>query len=237
MINIIGQIILCIIAASVLGFIIGWIFSSLVRNEKHEKQILAVRERFDEQKAQISKLETKVDTKDREILTIKKQYGVMRKEMISNEMNNEDDNILHSKIADIELENLVLLEQIKEQKICEDEKEILQVELKELEGEKQNLIEKIEELKEFETSYKENIHRIAELESHQKREKTDFSRKKKHSKNTKKKHSKETIISDTLNNAICDDKNIITDKDLTSADIKKDKISKIIENLFTNTKD
>jgi len=234
MMNIIAQIIFCMIAASLLGFIIGWIFSTLLRNEKHQNQILAVREKFDEQKAQINLLKTKVDTKSREILTIKEQYSVMKKEMISHELNNEDNDILRSKLADIEAENLVLIEQIKEQKICEDENDILQIELKELEIEKQKLIERIEELKEFETSYKDNIHRIAELESHQSRERT---RPLDEKKNPKKNKSKRRVIeSHKINDEICNDKSIISDKDLTSNGIKKDKISKIIKNLFSNEK-
>jgi hypothetical protein len=232
MMDIIAHIIFCMIAASLLGFIIGWIFSTLLRNEKHQSQILAVREKFDEQKAQINQLETKVDTKNREILTIKEQYGVMKKEMISHQIDDENDDILRSKLAEAEVENMVLLEQIKEQKICEDENAILQVELKELEIEKQKLIERIEELKEFETSYKDNIHRIAELESRQKKDKTTHSEDKKHPKKANKK-SKEQVIG---LNKICDDKKIITDKDLIAKDMKKDKISKIIENLFSNQK-
>ncbi len=236
MMNIIAQIIFCMIAASLLGFIIGWIFSSLLRNEKHENQVLAVRERFDEQKAQISQLETKIDTKDREILTRKEQYGVMQKEMISHQMDNEDDDILRSKIADIEVENMVLLEQIKEQKICEDEKDILQVEVKALENEKETLVQRIEELKEFETSYKDNIHRIAELESNQNRDQTTLPQEKKSPKKTKKKSEKNVIESNKISDAICNDKKIISDNDLTSNGIKEDKISKIIENLFSNQK-
>ena len=232
MMDIIAQIIFCMIAASLLGFVIGWIFSTLLRNEKHQSQILAVREKFDEQKAQINQLETKVDTKNREILTIKEQYGVMKKEMISHQIDDEDDDILRSKLADIEVENMVLIEQIKEQKICEDENAILQMELKELEIEKQKLIERIEELKEFETSYKDNIHRIAELESRQKKDKTTLSEDKKHPKKAHKKSKKQVIGL----NKICDDKKMITDKDLTSNGMKKDKIEKIIENLFSNEK-
>ena len=234
MINIIAQIILCMIAASILGFIIGWIFSTLIRNEKHQKQILAVREKFDEQKAQINQLETEKDAKDREIFTIKEQYEVIQKEMISNQMNNEDDDILRSKLNDIETENLVLLEQIKEQKLCEDKNEILEIKLKELESEKQKLIERVEELKEFETSYKDNIHRIAELESNQNREKTNLLKEEKYDKKTQKKSEEKVLISNKINDAICNDKAIVTNKTLASNSIKKDKVSDIIKKLFSN---
>ena len=234
MINIIAQIILCMIAASILGFIIGWIFSTLIRNEKHQNQILAVREKFDEQKAQINQLETEKDAKDREIFTIKEQYEVIQKEMISNQMNNEDNDILQSKLNDLETENLVLLEQIKEQKLCEDKNDLLEIKLKELESEKQKLIKRIEELKEFETSYKDNIHRIAELESNQNREKTNLLKEEKYNKKAQKMSEEKVVSSNKINDEICNDKAIATNKTLASNGIKMDKVSDIIKKLFSN---
>lgn len=225
MMEIIIQIIFCMIAAALLGFIIGWIFSSLLRNEKHQSQLLAVKETFDEQRAQISLLETEIDTKKREMLMAKKQYSVLQDEMTSNQSDSKDAQILHSKISDLEGENLLLLEQIKEQKICDDEKEILEDTVQGLQSEKQTLIKRIEELKEFETSYKDNIHRIAELESHQNREQTPLVYKKKRDKKNKKQ-----IETDGK-------KNIQDKKELTSKDNDAEKISKIIQNLFPNTKD
>ncbi len=234
MMEIITQIILCIVAASILGFIVGWIFSCFIRNEKHQKQVLAVREKFDEQKAQINQLETEKDAKDREIFMIKEQYGVMQNEMVSHQMDNEDDYILRSKLNDMETENLVLLEQIKEQKLCEDENDILEVELKELESEKQKLIVRIEELKEFETSYKDNIHRIAELESNQNREKTNLLKEEKYNKKDQEKSEARVIKSNKINDAICNDIDIITNKTLVSNGIKEDNVSDIIKKLFSN---
>ena len=231
MMDIITQIILCLIAASLLGFIIGWIFSSFIKNEKNQSQILAVKEKFDEQNAQINQLQTEKDAKDREIFTIKEQYGAMQQEVLSSQIDNDNDYILRSKIDDIESENLVLLEQIKEQKICEDEKEIIEVELTELKKENQTLIDKIEELKEFEISYKDNIHRIAELESRQNRENIEFEEELKKRKVEKPKKEKKY---NTLNNEICNKKDIITDKNLTSNGIKYDKVSDIIKNLFSS---
>ncbi len=237
MMNIITQIIFCMVAASLLGFVIGWIFSSLLRNEKHQNQILAVKEKFDEQQAQITLLETKIDTKNREILTVREQYSVLQNEMTNTQDDNKDNSILHTKITDLEGENIVLLEQIKEQKICDDEKDILENELRELENEKNKLILRVEELKEFEISYKDNIHRIAELESNQNRDQTDLKPQKKSVKKTKKKKEKKDIIPHKLNDEICKDKSIITDKDIVSQGNEQDKISQIIKNLFSNTKD
>jgi len=226
MMTIIAKIILCMIAAALLGFVIGWIFSSLLKNEKHEKQILAVKERFDEQQEQINLLETEKEAKDREIQILKKKYNTIQREMLSNEMDKTDDSLLQVKISDLEAENLLLLEQIKEQKICEDENEILKLELKDLESEKQSLIDKIDELKEFEASYKKNIHRIAELESSQYKDETTPVKKDKKSKKAK--------TSKKINDAICQDDKIIKDEDLTSMGIDEDKLSKVIKNLFTN---
>jgi DNA repair exonuclease SbcCD ATPase subunit len=223
------------IAAALLGFIIGWVFSSLLKNEKHEKQIMAVKERFDEQTEQINLLETQMDAKEREIEILKKKYNTLQREMLSNEMEKSDETQLETKISDLEAENLLLLEQIKEQKICEDENEILKLELKDLENEKQTLIDRIDELKEFEASYKKNIHRIAELESSQYKDETTLQNEEKTtSKKREKKEKKET--SKNISDAICKDKQIIKDEDLTSMGIDEEKLSKVIKNLFSNDK-
>lgn len=232
--TIIAKIIFCLIAAAILGFIIGWIFSSLIKNEKHQSQILAVRERFDEQKAIINQLETEIDAKDREMSILKEKHTAMEKEMLSYDMDSGRDELSDAKIADLEAENLLLLEQIKEQKICEDEKDHLQSELKQLENEKQNLINKIEELKEFEISYKENIHKIAELESKQKRDEKDFIKTDKTVKNKRKKNK--SIKAKDISDAICKDEHIISNKNSNLAGNKDDKISEIIKNLFSNEK-
>jgi len=231
--TIIAKIIFCMIAAALLGFVIGWIFSSLLKNEKHEKQIMAVKERFDEQTEQINLLETQMDAKDREIQILKKKYNTIQREMLSNEMDKSDSTVLEAKISDLESENLLLLEQIKEQKICEDENEILKLELKDLENEKQNLIDRIDELKEFEASYKKNIHRIAELESSQYKDDTTSEKQEKQSSKKRQKGEK-SKTSKNINDAICKDEKIIKDEDLTSMGIDEDKLSKVIKNLFSN---
>jgi chromosome segregation ATPase len=223
------------IAAAVLGFIIGWIFSSLVRNEKHEKQIMAIRERFDEQKEKINLLDSEKDAKDREIQILKKKYNTIQREMLSSD-DKSDENLLKSRISDLESENLLLLEQIKEQKICEDENEILKLELKGLEDDRQKLIDRIDELKEFETSYKKNIHRIAELESRYSSEETHLKDETKNIVDDKKekKMKKKSTSSQDLDDAICKDEKIIKDDELSSMGIDEDKLSKIIKNLFSN---
>jgi len=233
MMTIIAKIIFCMIAAALLGFVIGWIFSSLLKNEKHEKQIMAVKERFDEQTEQINLLETQMDAKDREIQILKKKYNTIQREMLSNEMDKSDSTVLEAKISDLESENLLLLEQIKEQKICEDENEILKLELNDLENEKQNLIDRIDELKEFEASYKKNIHRIAELESSQHKDDTTSEKEEKQSSKKRQKGEK-SKTSKNINDAICKDEKIIKDEDLTSMGTDEDKLSKVIKNLFSN---
>jgi len=243
MMTIIAKIILCMLAAALLGFIIGWIFSSFVRNEKHQAQVLAVKERFDEQKAQINQLDTELDAKDREISTLKEQYTLMQKEALSNQPDDDDDSyFFKDKISDLEAENLLLLEQIKEQKICEDEKELLDTKLKTLEEEKEELLSKVEELNEFKISYKENIRKIAELESHQNKIVSNIpvtitKEKKQKAKKIKKSREKKPKLekSNKINDAICNDKYIISNKNLQIGN-KEDKISKIIKNLFTEPK-
>ena len=240
MMTIISQIILCMIAAAILGFIIGWLFSILAKNEKHQNQILAVKEKFDEQKADINQLETIVDTKNREISTLKKQYGVMQEGMIQTDIddeNGEDDYLLKSKVGDLEAENLVLLEQIREQKICDDEKEVLQAEIKVLKSEKQNLEDRVEELNEVTSSYKENIHKIAELESYKNRTTPSISQKIKTKRLKKDKKVKKPKVQNfnNINDTICNE-TIISDENLNTIGIKDDKLSEIIKNLFTEPK-
>ena len=214
MLTIITQIILCLIAASVLGFIIGWIFSALIKNEKHQNQILAVRERFDEQKEQINQQQTDIDGKDRELMILKEEYATVQREMLSYSMDNEKE----PKISQLNSENKMLLAQIKEQKICEDENDLLKLEIQELEIEKQSLIENIEELNEFKASYKDNIHRIAELESNQKKLK------------------KPILTPKNISEQICDDQLIVDDKDLNQRGIKEYEISQIIKDIFLEQK-
>ncbi len=221
MLTIIAQIILCMIATTILGFVIGWIFSSFVRNEKHQSQILTVKDRFDLQKAEINQLETDLGAKDRELSILKEEFTSMQKEILSYDMD-QDENSYKDKhrenleVSQLKSENQILLEQIKEQKICEDENDLLKLELQELENEKQALLDKIEGLEEFKIGYKKNIHKIAELESIQK--KTQNSSKTKQS----------------INDTICDDKEIITDKDLIENGLKNDNISDVIKALFTD---
>ncbi len=231
MMTIIAKIILCMVAASILGFIIGWIFSSLVRNEKHQRQITTVKEKYDTQQENISKLEMKIDEKNRELQTAKKQYRVLQNEIVDSQKNTQDVDLIKNKISDLEAENLLLIKQIKEQKECEDENESLKTTLKNLNDEKQNLLEKIEGLKEFEASYKENIHRIAELESMQSLKKKKKKKKKSKKREKKEKKKNKEIISKSEN-----EKNMYLEDDQNS-DTKDAKISQMINNLFTNTKD
>jgi len=223
------------IAASILGFIIGWLFSILARNEKHQTQILTVKEKFDEQKAEINQLETALDAKNREILTFKKQYGVIQEEMLQTDIdyNDKDDYLLKSKISDLESENFVLLDQIKEQKICDDEKEVLQAEIKILKSKNKNLTDEVEELNEFKISYKENIHKIAELESYKNKNIPNISEEKKPKKVKKVKNIDKNKIDKfrSINDTICHD-TLISNEDLNRIGIKEDKISEIIKNLF-----
>lgn len=280
MMTIIAKIIICMIAAALLGFIIGWIFSSLLRNEKHEKQITAVKERFDEQKAQINQLETDMGAKEKELIILKEEYATVQKEILSREMDSEDNSIDTAKMTALLEENKMLTAQIKEQQICENANKALQ-------EENQKLKEKIEALNEVEASYKENILRIAELESDQQKEtpmmlehtleakiKTltdENSALKKSMKSqqvcetekelllneieellkekqslidniesikngTAKAKKKKDTSAKSISSTICHDTRIIEEEDLHAMGLKEDKISKVIKNLFSDTK-
>ncbi len=218
MLTIISQIILYMLAASILGFIVGWIFSAFVKNEKHQLEILAFTEKLDAKQEQINQHLSENEAKDRELMILKEEYSTVQKEMLTQSLDYETDAATKEKISYLSSENKILLEQIKEQKICEDENELLKLELQELEDEKQKLIIKIEELSEFETSYKDNILKIAELESRQEKIKT--------------------IPKTDRNNLsqICEDKLIIDNKDLDKIGLKAEEISKVIKDIFLESK-
>ena len=221
MLTIITQIIFCIISASILGFIIGWIFSSFLRNEKHQLQILTANDILDEKKEKINQLQTDMDARDREIEILQQEYTTIQKEMLSYSLDQKDDSLLSKKYKELLSENKMLIGQIKEQQICENENELLQSEIKQLSNEKVNLSEKIKELEEFKISYKDNIHKIAELES--KQQKVDIKKVEKNFSNPK-----------SINNTICKDKQIIDKNDLKSAGLTEDKLSKLLNELFLN---
>ncbi len=218
MLTIISQIILYMLAASILGFIIGWIFSAFVKNENHQLEILAFKEKLDTKQEQINEHQSENEAKDRELMILKEEYSSVQKELLTQSLDYETDETSREKISYLSSENQILLEQIKEQKICEDENELLKLELQELEDEKQKLIIKIEELSEFKTSYKNNILKIAELESRQRKIKTM-------PKTTKNSLSQ-----------ICEKRLIIDNKDLNKIGLKAQEISEVIKDIFLESK-
>ena len=219
MLTIITQIIFCIIAASILGFIIGWIFSSFLRNEKHQKQILEIGDKLDEKKEKINQLQTDMDARERELEILQQEHTTIQKEMLSYSLDQKDDSSLSTNYKELLSENEMLIGQIKEQQICEDENESLKSEIEKLSNEKTKLAEKIKELEEFKISYKENIHKIAELESKQQKVEKIEKKTKKHK---------------NINDTICKDKQIIDENDLKSAGFTEDKLSKLLNELFLN---
>lgn len=218
MLTIISQIILYMLAASILGFVIGWIFSAFVKNENHQLEILAFKEKLDTQQEQINEHQSKNEAKDRELMILKEEYSSVQKEMLAQSLDYETDEATKENLSYLKSENEILIEQIKEQKICEDENDLLKLELRDLEDEKQKLIIKIEELSEFETSYKDNILKIAELESRQKKIKI--------------------MPKTTKNNLsqICEEKLIIDNKDLDKIGLKAQEISEVIKDIFLESK-
>ncbi|MCH9814298.1 MAG: hypothetical protein K0U47_10210 [Epsilonproteobacteria bacterium] len=283
MLTIIAKIIICMIGAALLGFIIGWIFSSLLRNEKHDNQILAIKEKFDEQKAQLNQLETDIGAKDKELDILKGEYESAQKTLLAKDMDKEEYHLQTPKTQALLEENEMLLLQIKEQQLCEDD-------CKKLKEENKKLKTKISALKEMESSYKENIARIAELESDQHRispmaldgdisiklqeleeenaslhqrmqlqnncetekeillneieelllEKQSLlnnidtikKRKNKTTQTESKKSIKVSKSQKNINDTICNEKEIIQNKDLSDMGFEEAKIKKVIQNLF-----
>ncbi len=222
MITIITQITACIIAAAILGFIIGWIFSLLKKDEKNQSKILKIEDLLDKKKEDLNQLQAKLQIKDKEMEVLQKEYTTMQKEIQSYSYESEAETIYISKYKELESENQMLISQIKEQQICEDENRALRDRLDKIEDEKERLLKEIEELEEYKEGYKENILKIAKLQSTKENrviEKT-------------KKIEKKKISNRSIGRKICVDNHIIDKRDLSSAGLKKDKLSKILNDLF-----
>ncbi len=143
----ITKFILCLLAAGVLGFIIGWMLSSLVRNEKLEEKYTAIKDDFDAKRAELNQAYSDLDAKEEELDLSYRNIQQVEKELLMKNMDLEEYEkngfVTHDTSA-LELENNTLKEEISEYKYLENENELLHNELKELSAEKEKLLEKIE---------------------------------------------------------------------------------------------
>ena len=163
--ELITEIGLCLFAAAVLGFAVGWIFSILFKNEKMAKKYNLLQEEYEVKQSDIHRLEEELDARHSDFQELELKLTECEKEKLSRQMDQEDCERYINQIKELQSENNMLISQIKEQKLCEDENEILENEIKALEEEKQALLDKLDDYKEYKNNYKALIMEIEALKS------------------------------------------------------------------------
>jgi len=144
----ITKFIFCLIVAGAFGFILGWVLSSLIRNEKLEEKYTLLKDDFDTQKAELNQSFSDIELKEDELDMLEKRYQQSQKELLIKNMDIEEYEIKGLSIkssTELELENNTLKEEISEYKYLENENNILHSELKALEEEKEQLLLKLED--------------------------------------------------------------------------------------------
>ncbi len=143
----ITKFIFCLLAAGVLGFIIGWILSSLIKNEKSEEKYTLLQEDFETKRAELNQAYSDLDNKEQELTLSRNEIQQLGKELMMKNMDLEEfqkNGFLSHEPTELELENNTLKEEISEYKYLENENELLHNELKELGIEKEKLLQKLE---------------------------------------------------------------------------------------------
>jgi len=143
----ITKFIFCLLAAGALGFILGWILSSLVKNEKLEEKYTNIKDEFDTKRAELNHAYSDLDTKEHELTLSNNNMQQVQRELLMKSMEIEEykkKGFASQDFSELELENNTLKEEISEYKYLENENDLLRNELKELGVEKEQLLEKIE---------------------------------------------------------------------------------------------
>jgi chromosome segregation ATPase len=143
----ITKFIFCLLAAGILGFIIGWILSSLIKNEKSEEKYALLYEDFETRRAELNQAYSDLDSKEQELTLSHNEIQQLKKELMMKNMDIEEfqkNGFVSHEPTELELENNTLKEEISEYKYLENENELLHNELKELGLEKEKLMQKIE---------------------------------------------------------------------------------------------
>ena len=143
----ITKFIFCLLAAGALGFILGWILSSLVKNEKLEEKYTNIKDEFDTKRAELNHAYSDLDTKEHELTLSNNNMQQVQRELLMKSMEIEEykkKGFVSQDFSELELENNTLKEEISEYKYLENENDLLRNELKELGVEKEQLLEKIE---------------------------------------------------------------------------------------------
>jgi chromosome segregation ATPase len=167
----ITKFIFCLLAAGALGFIVGWVLSSLIKNEKLEEQYSQIKDDFETKRAELNQAYSDLDAKEHELLVAENNIQQLQKELLTKNMDLEEyqkHGILSQDTSALELENNSLKEEISEYKYLENENELLHNELKELSIEKEKLLQEIEKYHQnpLETEEKRAIDHIILKDNH-----------------------------------------------------------------------
>ena len=148
----ISKFIFCLLAAGVLGFIAGWILSSLIKNEQSEEKFYKLKDDFDTKRAELNQAYSDLDAQDREITLLNNNMDQTRKELLMKNMDLEEyekNGFLTQSTGDLELENNTLKEEISEYKYLENENELLHNEITALSMEKEKLLQEVQKNQEY----------------------------------------------------------------------------------------
>jgi chromosome segregation ATPase len=161
--EIIAKISFCLLIAALLGFIVGWLFAKLRKEEKLNQQYNKLYENYELKTSEIKQLQEELTLKDENILDLEQKFQSCEKERLSAQMDQTGCDKYEDQIEELRAENNMLISQIKEQKICEDENSLLKDEIKVLEEERDGLLAKIDECKSYQENYKALIAQVEAL--------------------------------------------------------------------------
>ena len=143
----ITKFIFCLLAAGALGFIAGWILSSLIKNDKLVEKFSKTKEDYDTQRAELNKAYSDLAAKEEELALSNRKMQQVHKELLMKSMDLEEYQ-KNAPIAEdpsqLALENNALKEEISEYKYLENENALLHNEIRELSIEKENFLKKLE---------------------------------------------------------------------------------------------
>jgi len=146
----ITKFIFCLLAAGALGFIAGWILSSLIKNEKLEEKFSQIRDDYDAKRAELKNSISDLHAKEAELAAANKKIQQFQKELLMQNMDIEEyqkNGATLNNSSELAMENNALKEEISEYKYLENENALLHNEIKELSFEKEKLLKKIEDQK------------------------------------------------------------------------------------------
>ena len=143
----ITKFIMCLLAAGALGFIAGWILSSLIKNDKLEAKFGQIKDDSETMRAELNQSYKDLESKDDEIEAIQLQMQALQKELMTRNMDLEEcQKFDHTSTEGntLLLENNTLKEEISEYKYLENENTLLHNEIKELSIEKEKFLKELD---------------------------------------------------------------------------------------------